>query len=649
MYAVTAADSRFTPIIELWEERVIACGMTPVIYDLGGLGRGEQVQLRYAQVDVTPRWHRLLAINQAIKALPAPFLYLDPNCILRGQPSKMFASQWDVALTVRPNGRIDTGVLWCNGYDDQLAPFMRAWGEKMATSDDLSDADALCQLIPVIKPGVLYTSLGIRFTLFPARLYNNDGLGVHRSVIVRLQDGEWKDLTRQQLNERCGLWFLKPIDADVYMSFIDDSKLDNKDLLLEPTKPAGIEHVPTVKPGFYTSHPEAVIVACFFNPQNSPYRLLAFQKFYRSIKHMNFRIIECLIGKDAKPQLPKHPSITQVHAESMAWHKETLLNMAVEQLPKEFKYVFILDADVLFTNQNWMIEAVEELQEATVVQPFEYCIHLSKNRLTPDFDVEAYRNLTDDPKTRHPMMWRSFAANFATRPHLTSNKNYDVHGHVGFAWGFRREVLDECPLYEKALIGGADHIIAHAAAGQVPHDCIKKSFTDNLDEVIRWSEMFAVVADGRVDFVPGDLYHIWHGDVANRQYLQRIKDFTADSKNAVKDKGFYRVDRKNAAYMKQYYQRREVHEIDLDGFAGLDADFFEDMGYLLWDILYLFGQPYLDQEVFPDEPTNLFPDFPEAPPPDAPVPGLPAVHAPIQDFAPAVPEQQAEGESSNFS
>ena len=41
MYAVTAADEKFRPIIDLWEERVIACGMTPVIYDLGELGRGE--------------------------------------------------------------------------------------------------------------------------------------------------------------------------------------------------------------------------------------------------------------------------------------------------------------------------------------------------------------------------------------------------------------------------------------------------------------------------------------------------------------------------------------------------------------------------------------------------------------------------------
>jgi hypothetical protein len=30
----------------------------------------------------------------------------------------------------------------------------------------------------------------------------------------------------------------------------------------------------------YEGHPQAVILACYFNPQNSPYRLQAFQRFY---------------------------------------------------------------------------------------------------------------------------------------------------------------------------------------------------------------------------------------------------------------------------------------------------------------------------------------------------------------------------------
>lgn len=56
----------------------------------------------------------------------------------------------------------------------------------------------------------------------------------------------------------------------------------------------------TVFANKYHTHSEAMIVSCFFNPQNSPYRIKAFKMWYESIKHLNHSIIECVIG-DAQP------------------------------------------------------------------------------------------------------------------------------------------------------------------------------------------------------------------------------------------------------------------------------------------------------------------------------------------------------------
>lgn len=361
----------------------------------------------------------------------------------------------------------------------------------------------------------------------------------------------------------------------------------------------------------YKTHSKAVVVACFFNPQKSPYRLVAFQKWYHSIKHLNHRIIECLIGEDAESQLPESPYIVQVHADTLLWHKETLFNRVVAELPEELRYVFLMDADVLLTNDNWLVEGVEALQTANVIQPFEYCIHLEKMQVKPDFDVDAYRPLVNDVERRHKRMWRSFCANHVTT-NLSGHTNYDVHGHVGFLWGFRREILDRVPIYDRALIGGADHILAHAAAGQIPHKCIEKSFTDNLDEILEWSRAFHVAVQGRLGYVQGDLYHIWHGDIADRQYLKRIKDFTGATKNIGKDKqGFYVASGKDANYMKRYYRQREVNEFD-DGFAEFAAGFFEDMGYWIWDIYNLFGQPYYE-EYPPEEPQQFEEGFQPGP------------------------------------
>lgn len=308
----------------------------------------------------------------------------------------------------------------------------------------------------------------------------------------------------------------------------------------------------------YKTDSEAVIIACYFNPQNNPYRLTAFNTFYESIKHLNHRIVECIIG-DAEPQLPVTSSIARIHTKDLLWHKEALLNGVIKTLPKKFKYVFWLDTDVLFTNRNWLIQGVEELKYNNIIQPFEYCVHLNEGETKPSFNTHEEKLFASEPTKRHPSLWRSFCANYKTND-LSSDNNYDKHGQVGFAWGARRDILDTMPLYDKALIGGADHIMAHAAAGHIGHSCITKSFTDDLDAVNQWSEDFDWLINGKVSYVIGDLYHIWHGDLANRQYLKRIQDFTPKAKQITKkdNNGLYVADElEGDTYMKEYFDHRE--------------------------------------------------------------------------------------------
>jgi hypothetical protein len=307
----------------------------------------------------------------------------------------------------------------------------------------------------------------------------------------------------------------------------------------------------------YKEHSEAAIISCFFNSQKSPYRKQAFDKFYSDIKHTNHYIIECVIGND-ESQLPKSPNIFTVHSESLLWHKESLLNLAVNRLPSKFKYIFWVDADVIFTNKNWIRDSVYELKNgANIIQPFEYCVHLDEGQKEPSFDLNhAIEN--DGTNLRHSKVWRSFCANYVEDIKRSNSYDYNIHGHVGFAWGARREILEACPLFDKALIGGADHIIAHAAAGQIPHHCIDKSFSDDLDSVYSWSHKFHSFVQGKIAYTKGNLYHLWHGDIEKRQYLKRIQEFTGEAKKITeKDKNGLYVDKTNNPYVKKYFESRE--------------------------------------------------------------------------------------------
>lgn len=314
----------------------------------------------------------------------------------------------------------------------------------------------------------------------------------------------------------------------------------------------------------YKTNSDAVIISCFFNPTNNPYRLKAFNRFYEDIKHLNHQIVECVIG-DSTPQLSSSKNITTVYTKNTLWHKESLLNHVIANLDKKYKYVFWVDADVIFTNKNWLVDAVEVLQHKNLVQLFEYCVHLDKDEKSPSFDTKKYEKscFNTNMAERHSKMWRSFAANYVTKPFFAKDNNYNLHGHVGFAWGAKREVLDLVPLYDRALVGGADHIIAHAAAGHIPHNCITKSFTEDIEAVEEWSRKFFSVVGGSVGYVSGTLYHIWHGDLESRQYLKRIKEFTPISKQIVdKDSNGLHVTHDDS-YVRNYFDNREVKD---DGF-----------------------------------------------------------------------------------
>ncbi len=245
-------------------------------------------------------------------------------------------------------------------------------------------------------------------------------------------------------------------------------------------------------------------------------------------------------------------------------------------MDEKFKYVFWVDADVTFTNKNWLVDGVKELQSgAVLIQPFEYCIHLEKDQNAPAFNPDYYRDTISDPIRRKENMWRSFCANFVTT-NISNSINYNKHGHVGFALGACRHILELCPLYDRALIGGADHIILHAAAGHIPHECITKSFKDDLENVLAWSKKFYSEIRGRIGYVKGDLYHIWHGDISKRQYLKRIQDFTIKTKQ-IKEKdenGLYITNNRDDRYMQNYFMQREI--VGNDFLQSVAVDYIEN-------------------------------------------------------------------------
>jgi hypothetical protein len=323
-----------------------------------------------------------------------------------------------------------------------------------------------------------------------------------------------------------------------------------------------------IKP--YKNHSEAFIISCYFNTNNYNSRRRNFDIFYQQLQrsNVNYLIAECAFG-NAKFELPDDERILKVRSKHKLWQKERLLNLLIKSLPPSCKYVFWLDADVLLKNENWLPEAVDKLKVSTICQPFSVAVRLEKNETKPNFNVQASVILVDFPtKTvnQQTKLWRSFAYNYNKNRYLSESLMFDIHGHTGFAWGARREITEKLPLFDKAIVGTADHVIAHASVGQIPHKCLEKAFTNQqtLVSIYDWSLKFNNLTQNKLDFVEGELWHLWHGELKNRQYLKRTQQFSEkgfDTEDLIEnDEGLYEFpdDREDVRdWMDNYFESRQ--------------------------------------------------------------------------------------------
>jgi hypothetical protein len=232
----------------------------------------------------------------------------------------------------------------------------------------------------------------------------------------------------------------------------------------------------------YYPYDGAVILSCYFNATDSPYRRDAFLQFYDTIKHLNHRIVECLIG-DQKPTLPSSPFISVVRTNNVLWHKESLLNGLIRSLPEQFRFVFWVDGDIIFKNRYWIIDSVEALYKYPVIQPWEYVLHLEQDAHEPPQLAYDQRSHVFDKTLQDRRIWKSFGSNVAQQLPCIHDQHYDVHGHSGYAWGMRRDILDKIYLFDSAIIGSGDSVMAQSFFGDLDSPCIVNTFKNSPEMI----------------------------------------------------------------------------------------------------------------------------------------------------------------------
>ena len=255
------------------------------------------------------------------------------------------------------------------------------------------------------------------------------------------------------------------------------------------------------------------VVTAISNPVRYKARYALYHRFAKQMlaSGVHFYTVEMAFGnRPFEVTSADNPCHLQVRSDQELWHKENLLNLIIEKLPPEAKYVAWVDADVMFTRPDWAEETVEQLQHFKVVQMFSHAQDLG-----PNFE----------PLQLHAGFVYNYL-NFGTQDQsiCPDEQQSNVNGHPGYCWAARRETLEQLGgLIDFAILGSADHNMAKAFLGLVDKTFFPGITQGYKDRLRAWQALATKHVLQDIGYVPGTINHYWHGKKKNRGYDTRWK------------------------------------------------------------------------------------------------------------------------------
>jgi hypothetical protein len=220
---------------------------------------------------------------------------------------------------------------------------------------------------------------------------------------------------------------------------------------------------------------------------------------------------------------PNNPQHLQLRSRHEVWLKENTLNLVINRLPKDWKYVAWIDADVQFTRPDWSQETIQLLQHYDFLQMFSHAQDLGVNYepliTTPGF---VYGKLTEDDESGGKYVSGKDHYYYGLVKKIGEKLVGWKYRHPGFCWSARRDALDKVGgLIDFAILGSGDYLMAQALFGQVDR-ALNSGYTDNYKKLCKiWEERALLHIRKNVGYMPGTVNHYYHGNKKDRNYDNR--------------------------------------------------------------------------------------------------------------------------------
>jgi hypothetical protein len=265
-------------------------------------------------------------------------------------------------------------------------------------------------------------------------------------------------------------------------------------------------------------------LTAYYNPAGYRNKLENLKRYAEGVRRQGLPLLIVELAFQDRPfEVPEDTAdrLIRRRTDSVLWQKERLLNIGLRELPAACDRVAWVDADVVFENEDWVAQTAELLRSYVIVQPFDTACWLP-----PGIEWAPQGSLTPGNQEGQYLPGMAFAMARAADPQ-EALANYFDHGHTGFAWAGRRDVLERHGFYDCQILGNGDFVMAHAMFGNEDFwrggnwECARLS-QPLLRHIESWGRPFHEDVGGSVTYVPGRVLHLWHGAQRNRLYNQRL-------------------------------------------------------------------------------------------------------------------------------
>lgn len=254
---------------------------------------------------------------------------------------------------------------------------------------------------------------------------------------------------------------------------------------------------------------ELHVISVISNPVRYKSRVRLFKEFQArmAIEGVDLWVCEATFGDRPHDVTdPDNPRHIQVRCDQELWLKEALINRAVSMLPRNWKYVAWVDADIDFYNKNWALETLHQLQHYSVVQPFSHAIDLG-----PHGEVlQVHKSFGHCHSLGHKLNVQK-SAKYGDPPFF----------HPGYAFAWRREAWETVGgMMDFAICGSGDHHMACSLLGEAKQSMPGGLHANYYRRVYDWQDR-ALKLNKNIGYTPGTVLHHFHGKKADRGYQSR--------------------------------------------------------------------------------------------------------------------------------